>query len=176
MHYKNRMIGKRGEKMNKIDLIKGTISAFMGMLTGVFGFLAVPMVLLVVCNLFDYATGILASKYRQQKIESYKGMKGITKKIGMWLLVIVGAIMDALLKYSVTQLGVSVPFTFMIAAVVAIWIICNELISILENLKDMDVPLPDFLMKLTANIKSQMELKVDVMHIEGEGNDKTSRL
>lgn len=162
--------------MNKIDIIKGIISSFMGMLTSIFGILAVPMVLLVFCNLVDYATGILASKYRKQKIESYKGMKGIAKKIGMWLLVIVGAIMDALLGYSIVQFGIVVPFTFMIAAVVAIWIICNELISILENLKDMEVPLPDFLMKLTENIKSQMELKVDVIHTEGKVNDKTNRL
>ena len=162
--------------MNKIDIFKGMIASFMGMLTSIFGILAIPMMLLVVCNLFDYATGILASKYRLQKIESYKGIKGIAKKIGMWLLVIVGAIMDALLEYSVAQLGIVVPFTFMIAAIVAIWIICNELISILENLKDMEVPLPDFLMKLTENIKSQMELKVDVIHTEGKVNDKTNRL
>lgn len=160
--------------MNKIDIFKGMMASFMGMLTSIFGILAIPMMLLVVCNLFDYATGILASKYRQQKIESYKGMKGIAKKIGMWLLVIVGAIMDALFEYSVVQLGIAVPFTFMIAAVVAIWIICNELISILENLKDMEVPLPDFLMKLTQNIRSQMELKVDVIHTEGEVHDKTN--
>lgn len=162
--------------MNKIDIFKGMIASFMGMLTSIFGILAVPMVLLVFCNLVDYATGILASKYRKQKIESYKGMKGIAKKIGMWLLVIVGAIMDALLGYSIVQFGIVVPFTFMIAAVVAIWIICNELISILENLKDMEVPLPDFLMKLTENIKSQMELKVDVIHTEEKVNDKTNRL
>lgn len=160
--------------MNKIDIFKGMIASFMGMLTSIFGILAIPMMLLVVCNLFDYATGILASKYRLQKIESYKGIKGIAKKIGMWLLVIVGAIMDALLEYSVAQLGIVVPFTFMIAAIVAIWIICNELISILENLKDMEVPLPDFLMKLTENIKSQIELKVDVIHTKGEAHDKTN--
>ena len=60
------------------------------------------------------------------------------------------------------------PFTFMIACVVAVWIVCNELISILENLKDMEVPLPDFLMKLTKNIKSQIESKTEVVKDEEE--------
>lgn len=157
--------------MNKVNAAKGVIASIMGVLNSIFGILAIPMVLLVLCNIIDYVTGILASKYRGQKIESYKGIKGITKKIGMWLLVIVGAIMDALLEYSVAQLGLVLPFTFVIAAVVAVWIICNELISILENLKDMEVPLPSFLMKLAENIKSQIEMKTEVLNMEEKEYD-----
>lgn len=145
--------------MNKVNTAKGIFASAMGVLNSIFGVLAIPIVLLVVCNVIDYITGILASKFRGQEISSYKGIKGITKKIGMWLLIIVGAIIDELIVYSSSQLGLVVPFTFMIACVVAVWIICNELISILENLKDMEVPLPDFLMKLTKNIKSQIETK-----------------
>lgn len=152
--------------MNKANTAKGVIASVMGVLTSIFGILAIPIVLLVSCNIIDYVTGILASKFRGQEISSYKGIKGISKKIGMWLLIIVGAIIDELLVYSVAQLGLTCPFAFMIAAVVAVWIICNELISILENLKDMEVPLPDFLMKLTKNIKSQIEVKTEVIEQE----------
>lgn len=148
--------------MNRVNTAKGIIASIMGVLNSIFGILAIPIVLLVACNLIDYATGILASKYRGQEISSYKGMRGITKKIGMWLLILVGAIMDKLIVYSVAQLGLVCPFSFMIAAVVAIWIICNELISILENLKDMEVPLPGFLLQVTCNIKSQIEKKADL--------------
>lgn len=87
----------------------------------------------------------------------------------MWLLIIVGAIVDELIKYAIAQMGVNIPFTFVVACAVAIWLICNELISILENLKDIGVPLPDFLMKLTKNIKSQIESKTDVIKDESEG-------
>ena len=152
--------------MNKVNTAKGVIASIMGVLNSIFGILAIPIVLLVFCNIIDYVTGILASKFRGQEISSYKGIKGITKKIGMWLLIIVGAIIDELLVYSVAQLGLTCPFAFMIACVVAVWIICNELISILENLKDMEVPLPDFLMRLTKNIKSQIESKTDVVKQE----------
>lgn len=149
--------------MNKVNTVKGLFASIMGVLNSVFGILALPIVLLVACNIIDYATGILASRFRGQEISSYKGIRGITKKIGMWLLIIVGAIIDELIVYSVAQLGLACPFTFMIACVVAVWIICNELISILENLKDMEVPLPDFLMKLTKNIKSQIETKTEAV-------------
>lgn len=152
--------------MNKVNTVKGITASIMGVLNSIFGILAIPIVLLVFCNIIDYVTGILASKFRGQEISSYKGIKGITKKIGMWLLIIVGAIIDELLVYSVAQIGLVCPFTFMIACVVAVWIICNEIISILENLKDMEVPLPDFLVKLTKNIKSQIENKTDVIKQE----------
>lgn len=147
--------------MNKVSTTKSVLVSIMGVLNSIFGILAIPIVLLVACNLIDYATGILASKFRGQEISSYKGMKGITKKIGMWLLILVGAIMDKLIVYSVAQLGLVSPLSFMIAAVVTIWIICNELISILENLKDMEVPLPGFLLEVTSNIKSQIETKTE---------------
>ena len=152
--------------MNKVNTAKGIIASIMGVLNSIFGILAIPIVLLTVCNVIDYVTGILASKYRGQEISSYKGIKGISKKVGMWLLIVVGAVMDELLVYSVAQFGLTCPFTFVIAAVVAVWLVCNELISILENLKDMEVPLPDFLMKLTQNIKSQIEVKTEVIKQE----------
>lgn len=156
--------------MNKVNVIKGFIASIMGVMNSVFGILALPIVMLVACNMIDYATGILASKFRGQEISSYKGIRGITKKIGMWCLIVVGAIMDELMVYSVAQFGFTCPFHFVVAAVVAVWIICNELISILENLKDMEVPLPDFLLKVTKNLKSQIEVKVNVSKQE-EGYD-----
>lgn len=146
--------------MNKI---KTFLTAIFGTLTSLLGVLALPVLLLVTCNVIDYATGIVASKYRNQQISSYKGIRGIAKKVCMWLLIVVGAIIDKLLIYSATQIGLVIPFTFAVACVVAIWLICNELISILENIKDIGVPLPAFLEKAVKNIKTQVETKADVI-------------
>lgn len=116
-----------------------------------------PVCLMVFCNLIDYITGLMACKARGENISSYKSIKGIMKKINMWILVVVGAVIDALLKYTSETIGIIIPFRFLIASIVAIWITCNEIISILENIKDTDVELPVFLEKLTQNIKSQVE-------------------
>lgn len=86
----------------------------------------------------------------------------------MWLLVVVGAIVDELTKYATQTVGITVPFTFLIACVVAVWLICNELISILENIKDIGVNIPKFLLPLVKNIKSQTESVVDVENKESE--------
>ena len=76
------------------------------------GILAIPVLLLVSCNLIDYITGLMASKYRNQKMDSYKGIRGITKKICMWLLVGVGVIVDQLLSYSANVAGITVTWGF----------------------------------------------------------------
>ena len=83
-------------------------------------------------------------------------------KVCMWLLVIVGAIIDQLLLYATQTAGITLPFTFLVACIVAIWIICNEIISILENIKDMGVTIPAFLIPLVTHVKSQVEDKVNI--------------
>lgn len=140
--------------------IKAFFVAAFAVLSSWLGILAVPFLVLVGLNVTDYITGLAASKYRGQPISSYKGLRGIIKKICMWLLVAVGGVLDWLLMYAGETVGIDIKFKFMIACVVAIWLICNEIISILENIKDIGAPLPSWLMKITQNIKSQVDNKV----------------
>lgn len=147
------------KKMEQATAIKAVFTAIFAFLSSLLGVLAIPVILMVACNIIDYITGLMASKYREEDINSYKSIKGIIKKVSMWLLVIVGAIIDQLLIYTADTVGVSMPFTFLVACIVAIWIICNEIISILENIKDMGVNIPAFLEPLIRNIKSQVEEK-----------------
>ncbi|MDV9963415.1 phage holin family protein [Clostridioides difficile] len=145
-----------------MDKIKAGVVALFGFLSSALGVLFIPVCLLVGCNIIDYVTGLMATPSRDEKISSYKSIKGIMKKVAMWLLVLVGAIIDQLIKYSVDTIGLNFPFTFLIACVVAIWLICNELISILENIADIGTPLPAFLGKIVHYIKDQAEMKVDM--------------
>ena len=80
----------------------------------------------------------------------------------MWLLVVVGVIVDTLLQYAGETVGITIPFTFLIACVVAIWLVCNELISILENISDIGVTLPPFLQPIVSNLKQQVENKAEI--------------
>ncbi len=157
----------------KENYIKAFFTTIFSLISSILGVLAVPVILMVGCNIIDYATGLMASPYRDEDINSYKSIRGIMKKVCMWLLVVVGAIIDQLLIYASNTVGVTMPFTFLVACIVSIWIICNEIISILENIKDMGVALPGFLEPLVKNIKSQVEDKAAVdkdknEHSEGE--------
>ncbi len=152
-------VQQKGHYMEKLKVI---VTAVWSIILSALGILAIPVLLLVTCNLIDYFTGIAASKFRKQQIDSYKGIRGIAKKICMWLLVGVGVIVDQLLSYSAGVIGITLPFTFLVACVVAIWLICNEIISILENINDIGVTLPPFLQPIVKNLKSQVEQKTAI--------------
>ncbi|MEG0852339.1 MAG: phage holin family protein [Angelakisella sp.] len=135
-------------------------TAFFAALTAWLGTLAIPVYILVGLNIVDYWTGIAAAPYRGEKRSSAKGYHGIVKKICIWVLVWMGAAVDGLLAYTANTVGIALPFHFLVASAVAIWLICNEFVSILENMGDIGVELPDFLMTLVKWIQSCTEQKV----------------
>ena len=138
--------------------LKYFFTAVGSFLSSILGVLYIPVLLMVLCNVIDYITGLFAAPRREDGgISSYRSMRGIVKKVMMWILVVVGAVIDQLLKYASATLGISLPFTFLVACIVAVWIVCNEIISILENMIDIGVELPGFLLPLVKNIKSQTE-------------------
>lgn len=151
-----------------MEKLKVIVTAVWSIILSALGILAIPVLLLITCNLIDYFTGIAASKFRKQQIDSYKGIRGIAKKICMWLLVGVGVIVDQLLSYSADVVGITLPFTFLVACIVAIWLNCNEIISILENINDIGVTLPPFLQPIVSNLKSQVEKKAELENIKDE--------
>ena len=153
--------------------IKAVFTAIFAFLSALLGDLAIPVILMVIASVLDYGTGLAASPYRNDGgISSYKSIRGIVKKVCMWLLVVVGAIIDQMLIYTANKIGIPMPFDFLVACIVAIWIICNELISILENIKDMGVNIPTFLAPIVKNIQRQVADKVETKEEEEKNNDQ----
>lgn len=159
------------KKMEQVNNVKIMIIAIGSALSSLLGVLAFPCVLMITSNLVDYATGLIASKFRNQDINSYRSIRGIFKKIAMWLLVVVGAIVDEVIKYSTAQIGLDIKISFLIASIVSVWITCNEIISILENIQDIGVPIPKFLKPLVKNIRSQVESKADILEDTDKGDE-----
>ena len=150
-----------------MDKVKATVIAALSVLMSWLGILAIPVLLLVGCNVIDYITGLMAAKLRQDgKISSYKSVRGITKKVCMWMLVIVGSFMDILIQYAVEVAGLGITIPFVVATIVAVWLVVNEIISILENLVDIGVDLPPFLMPVVKYIKKQVEDKAKLAEQE----------
>ena len=146
-----------------MDKIKFTITTIISIVSSFLGILYIPVLLMVSCNVIDYITGLAAAKYRKDGgISSYKSIRGIVKKVTMWMLVAVGVIIDSLISYSANTIGLNIPFKFLVACAVAIWIVCNELISILENMIDIGVNIPPFLIPIVKRIKSNTEDKVKI--------------
>ena len=143
--------------MDFLKAIKAVCVTVFGLLSSWLGVLAIPVYVLVGCNVMDYATGLAAAHRRGQKVSSYKGINGIAKKVCMWLLIAVGAVVDWLLLYGGDQLGVEMHLPMLVSSLTAVWLIVNEVISILENIGDTGVPLPGFLTKIVEGLKSKIE-------------------
>lgn len=146
-----------------MDKIKNVILCIAAAVTGWLGILAVPIYILVVCNLFDYLTGIVAAKNRGKEVSSYFGMImiGIVKKVFMYILVIIGVFVDIMLNFIASQfgeaIGVHAHKSYVVGALVATWLVLNEFISIMENLNDIGVPMPPFLQPIISRLKKQVE-------------------
>ena len=158
---------------NNLTEIKITIVTIFALLTSHLGTLAIPLYILILSSVTDYITALFATENRGQEKSSAVGIKGIIKKIAMMLLVFVGVLLDELVKYTSQTVGINIPFNFLIACIVAVWLCANEILSILENLKDiLGDDMPDFLVPLTKNIRSQISNKIK---IDDEGDVKNDK-
>lgn len=137
--------------------IKATIIGAFSALTAWLGVLAIPVYLLVACNIIDYLTGIMAALSRGEKISSEIGFRGIAKKVGQWLLVVIGYIVDVMIEYAGHAISPDFTIPIIVSVCVASWLVFNEVISILENLNTIGVPLPKFLVKIVSFFKKKVE-------------------
>ena len=131
--------------------------AFLGALISAYmGIVAVPIFILCIVMVVDYVTGMV-SAWKTKALSSKRGAFGIVKKLCYLLLVGVGIGVDWLIYSGLQLMGVSIGISMFFGVLVTIWLIINELISILENLKKIGVPLPTFLTAIVKRLKNTTE-------------------
>lgn len=143
-----------------MENIKNTVAAIIAAFFSFFGLLAVPLLLLPLCNIIDWVTGISASRIQKVNYEREISYAGICKKVSMYLLIIVGWVLDLLIEY--VMVNMSIPFALpnIVACFVAVWLVLNELISITENIDVIGVHVP-FLSPIMHLIKDKVEDAAD---------------
>lgn len=140
--------------MGKAELVKMFAGLSLTALSACFGTLLVPLVVLTVVMAADYLSG-MAKAWVKGTLSSKVGVRGIAKKLCYLLAVVVGLGADYAL--ALAEGGAVESFTCPLACMVALWLIVNELISILENLRDIGVPLPGFLLSAMARLKVSVD-------------------
>ncbi len=112
----------------------------------------------------DYISGVLAAKKEALEnpdnaelgLSSRKGIKGIIKKLGYILLVGTAFTVDFLLHYYADPMGEEAYSTFF-GVLTLIWLTTNELLSVLENLGRMGVPIPYRLRQIIRDLRAKGE-------------------
>ena len=94
-------------------------------------------------------------------LSSKSRIKALCKKVCYLCLVAVGIVLDYVITYAGEQLGTSLDPGFLFGLVVSAWLILNECISILENLGNVGVPLPNFLVKAVNRLRDTVEKETE---------------
>lgn len=140
------------EKIENIG-IQAIISAALAAFASYLGALAVPIIVLMVMMIIDYLSGMSAA-WSEGTLSSKVGAKGIVKKVGYMALIAVAMGVDYLIYSGIVAANIEVGYNMWFGLLVAVWLIINEMISILENLGRLGVPIPEFLKKIIGRLKT----------------------
>ena len=139
-----------------INTLKITLFGVVGMIGSVvvqlFGGWTADLTTLLICMLVDYITGVVVAAYFNNSpktengaLSSKAGFRGLVKKTAILLCVIIAYRLDV-------TLGISYIKT---AAVIAF--IANEMVSIVENVGLMGVPIPPAILKAIDVLKNKKD-------------------
>lgn len=115
----------------------------------------IPVLILAVVVLADYATGMLKARYTKQ-LSSDVGYKGILKKLAYIPIITVGIVTDWVIQSVTLHIGLETQ-VHAIGIILTLWLIMVEAISILENISAMGTPVPQFLLALVSKLKQTTE-------------------
>lgn len=146
--------------MDREIIVRASATTIFSGIAIYFHAIAVPVIMLIAVMALDYITGITAA-WVTKKLNSRKGLFGIIKKVGYLALVAVAMAVDWVLQTLVYNAGIEIEVVHVVGVLVVIWIIINELISILENISRLGVPIPKFLTKFIVRLKEATERKVE---------------
>lgn len=107
----------------------------------IFGGLDVALQCLLVAIVIDYITGLIKS-YKNANLNSKVGIKGLLKKVGILCLVALTVVIDKLTGN-----------TGYVRSMVIYYLVANEGLSILENLGEVGIIVPEFLKKRLEQLK-----------------------
>ena len=108
-----------------------------------FGGMDVALMCLIIAIILDYISGIIKA-FNTKQLSSKIGFKGILKKLGILVLVMLSVLID--------RVGGN---TGAIRTLVIYYFVANEGLSILENLGEAGIPIPNAIKKALKVLKDQ---------------------
>ena len=120
-------------KMKKMEKFFNSIVAVVAtFFTYLFGGWDIALIVLVAFMVLDYATGVIWA-YIQKSLNSEIGFKGLVKKCMILVVLVVAVLLDRMINSG----------TAVFRTLVCYFYIANEGISLLENVSNLGLPIPD---------------------------------
>lgn len=129
-------------EFDKVNMVYGVIATIGVALFGKYWFLFVGFLVL---NVVDYATGYCKAKFYKKNESSAIGAKGILKKVWYWLVIGMAFFISISFVHMGELIGINLSFVQFFGWFTLATYLINEIRSILENLVEMNVKVPKFL-------------------------------
>ncbi len=129
------------KEFDKVNAIYGLIATVMAAIFGQYWFLFAGFLLM---NIIDYGTGLAKAK-RLKKESSSAGAWGVFKKVSYWIVIGLSFFVAHCFVYMGDIIGVNLTFVTLFGWFTLASYLINEIRSILENLVEMGVNVPAFL-------------------------------
>lgn len=125
------------------NVVVGTIVAVLSYVLGEHWILFVAFLLL---NVADWITGLMKSRMAGKE-NSLAGWKGVLKKLGYWLMIMVAFGASAVFIEIGNTIGIDLGITTLLGWFVLASLLINEIRSILENFVEAGYSVPTILVK-----------------------------
>lgn len=146
---------------------KGILAMIIALIGYMYNAITAIVIVFAFLMLIDYITGMIAS-YLEKTWDSKIAIRGVIKKVGYIFLLLITILFDYSIINVGTTLGITLTTVGIFTLLTTCWLISTELISVVENLGRMGVPIPDFLKKAFKRLKDTSE-KIGEKQVE----DKT---
>lgn len=127
---------------DKVNMIYGFVATIGVAIFGKYWFLFAGFLIL---NFVDYLTGYCKAKFYNKNESSAIGAKGIFKKVFYWVVIGVAFFVSYCFVYMGEIIGINLEFVQLFGWFTLATYLINEIRSILENLVEMKVKVPSFL-------------------------------
>ena len=120
------------------------------------------LTILIVFMILDYVTGTIKSKVTHTE-SSNKGLLGIVKKVCYWILILIAFLISFLLMQIGSKLNINLEFVMLFGWFTLACLIINESRSIIENLVEIGIDVPEILTKGLNVYESVLKSKSKVL-------------
>lgn len=134
------------KKMNWMDSYNAIVGSIVAVLSFVFGEHWILFAIFLLFNVADWITGWMKSRINNVE-NSSAGWKGVLKKLGYWLMILVAFAASAVFIEIGNTLGMDLGITTLLGYFVLASLLVNELRSILENFVEAGFNVPTILTK-----------------------------
>lgn len=129
---------------DKVNVFYGMIATIGAAIFGKYWFLFAGFLIL---NVIDYATGWCKARFYMKNESSAIGARGIFKKVWYWVVIGIAFFVSFCFAGMGEMIGIDLSFVQLFGWFTLATYLINEIRSILENMVEMEVKVPTFLVK-----------------------------